>query len=367
MDLSIRKHYLDNLRWITILILIPYHTAMAWNVWREPYYISFEGNKIISSIVVFFSPYFMPLLFVLAGMSTKYALQKRTIKEYIIDRAKKLLIPFLFGTIVLMPVMAYFADKFHGNYSEGFFRHYAVFFTKYTDLSGADGGFSVGQFWFLLYLFVISIVSVGVIQLTKKVNFKTEKAIPFWLVILLGIPLPLLSKWLSIGGKSLVEYTYLFMIGYFVFTDEKITDKAKKYSPLLFGIGLVATVLDVYLFIWADKQYILLNTFAKYVSEWMMIIALIGLAKRYLNFNGKVSDYMRKRSFLFFIYHFIWVVSSMYILYEICGNRTVILFIGTILLAYFMTFVCCEISIRIPFLCLATGTKYSPNRLDGGQ
>ena len=112
---------------------------------------------------MFFSPYFMPLLVVLAGISTKYALQKRTIKEYFIERVKKLLIPFLFGTIVFMPVMPYLADLFHNSYSEGFFRHYAVFHTRYTDLSGADGGFSVGQFWFLLYLFVISIVSVGVI------------------------------------------------------------------------------------------------------------------------------------------------------------------------------------------------------------
>lgn len=34
-----RKHYIDNLRWITILLLIPYHAAMAWNVWGEPNYI----------------------------------------------------------------------------------------------------------------------------------------------------------------------------------------------------------------------------------------------------------------------------------------------------------------------------------------
>ena len=366
MDLSIRKHYLDHLKWIIILILIPYHTAMAWNVWGEPFYISFDGNRIISSIVVFFSPYFMPLLFVLAGISTKYALQKRTIKEYVIERVKKLLIPFLFGTIVLMPIMSYFADLFHNSYSEGFFRHYAVFYTRYTDLSGADGGFSVGQFWFLLYLFVISIVCVGVIQLIKKVGITIKNSIPFWLVILTGVPLPAFSEWLSVGGKSLVEYLYLFMIGYFVFTDEKITDTAEKYSPLLLGIGSAAAVLDVYLFIWADNQYILLNTIAKYVSEWIMIIALIGLAKRYLNFSGKVSDYMRKRSFLFYIYHFVWVVTSMYLLYVICGNHTVIIFIGTILLSYFMTFVCCEIGIRIPFLCLVTGVKIGSNRMGEG-
>lgn len=147
MNVGMRKHYIDNLRWIILLILISYHTAMAWNVWAEPNYIYFEGNRLISSIIVFFSPYFMPLLFVLAGISTKFALQKRTNKAYLIERVKRLFIPFLFGTIVLMPIMAYFADRFNCSYS---------------------GGFSLGQFWFLLYLLIISVVGVGTIVLWKR-------------------------------------------------------------------------------------------------------------------------------------------------------------------------------------------------------
>ncbi|MBP1572567.1 MAG: hypothetical protein J6A55_02040 [Oscillospiraceae bacterium] len=67
MKTSVRKAYIDNLRWAILLILIPYHTAMAWNSWAEPNYIYFEKNRLISSIIVFFSPYFMPLLFLLAG------------------------------------------------------------------------------------------------------------------------------------------------------------------------------------------------------------------------------------------------------------------------------------------------------------
>ena len=147
-----RKHYIDNLRWIILLILIPYHTAMAWNVWGEPNYISLEGNRVISSIVVIFSPFFMPLLFVLAGIGTKFALQKRSNKDYLIERVKRLLVPFLFGTITLMPIMSYIGDKFNCSYEGSFWGHYAIFFTKFTDLTGFDGGFSVGQFWFLMYL-----------------------------------------------------------------------------------------------------------------------------------------------------------------------------------------------------------------------
>lgn len=205
---------------------------------------------------------------------------------------------------------------------------------------------------------IISIVGAGIIAVTKRFVLKTEMTIPFWLVLVLGLPLPLLSELLSIGGKSLVEYTYLFMLGYYIFADGKIISKAEKNCWILFGMGLVATILNVYFFIWSGNEYILLNTITKYVSEWVMVIALIGLGKRYLDFSGKVANYMNKRSFLFYIYHFIWVVLFQYILYGVFENNTCILFAGTVLLAYLATFVCCEISIRVPILCFLTGTKY---------
>ncbi len=362
MTSNIRKHYIDNLRWIILLILIPYHTAMAWNTWGEANYVFFEANRLISSIVVFFSPFFMPLIFVLSGISTKFALQKRTKKQYLVERVKRLFIPFLFGTLSLMPIMTYIADKFNCSYHGSFLQHYVVFFTKYTDLTGADGGFSLGQFWFILYLLIISIVCVEIITLSKKFVSKTEATIPFWLVCVLGLPLPFLNELLSIGGKSLVEYTYLFMLGYYVFADERIISTVQKNSRWLFGIGLEATILNVYFFIWIKKESVLLNFITKYISEWIMIIALIGLGKKHLNFNGKISNYMNKRSFLFYIYHFIWVVLCQYILYGFIGNKTFVLFMTTMLLSYLATFVCCEISIKIPILCFLTGTKYNARK-----
>lgn len=357
MAQTTRKHYIDNLRWIVLLLLIPYHTAMAWNVWGEPNYIFFEGNRLISSIVVFFSPYFMPLLFLLAGISTRLALQVRTRKEYLIERVKKLLIPFLFGTIVIMPIMTFFADRYYHSYAVGFLEHCAFFFTHFTDLTGADGGFSMGQFWFLLYLLVISAISMGLLPLLNRIVTKVDAGIPFWIVLILGAPLPLLSELLSIGGKSLVEYTYLFMLGYMVFSRDGVIQKAEKYRWYLLGIGLVASILNVYLFIWSNRNYAILNTIAKYVSEWFMLLAMIGLAKRYLNFNGKVSHYMKTRSFLYYIYHFVWVVLAQFLLYHAIGNRNAGLFFGTIILSSIMTFLTCEISIRIPLLRMATGIK----------
>ncbi len=360
-ETAMRRHYIDNLRWLTLLILVPYHTAMAWNVWNEPNYIFFEANRAISSIVVFFSPFFMPLLFVLAGISTRLALRKRTGGQYLAERAKRLLAPFLFGTLVLMPVMTFIADRFNYSYSGGFFEHYGVFFTKFTDLTGADGGFSMGQFWFLLYLMVISAAGIGIIKLPDRLNVKTDKTLPFWGVLLLGLPLPLLGELLSIGGKSLAEYLYLFMLGYFVFSADEVINKAEKYRWPLLSAGLTASAVNVYLFLWSGRELPVLNTAAKFIAEWTMIIALLGMAKRYLNTEGRVSAYMSRRSFLVYIWHFIWVVLFQYLLYAQFGNNTLLLFAGTTVLAFIATFICSEITLRIPALCFLTGTKHMKN------
>ena len=287
-EISMRKYYVDNIRWIIILLLVPYHAAMAWNVWGEPNYIYFEGNKIISSIVVFFSPYFMPLMFFIAGISTRFALQKRTIGQYVLERTKKLLMPFILGTVLIMPPMTYIADKFNYGYQGNLFGHYTVFFTHFTDLTGADGGFSGGHFWFILYLFLISLIAVGILVIQRKIMYRKDIVIPLVLVFLWGLPLPLFSGLLSIGGKSLAEYTYIFLVGYYIFSNDDASSKAEKWKWMFLCIGITATIFNVYLFIWSDTQQTLFNTIAKYLSEWFMVSALLGIGKGYLNFNGEI-------------------------------------------------------------------------------
>ncbi len=321
-----RSYYIDNLRWMIILLLIPYHTAQAWNTWGEANYIYFHANKLISSIIVFLSPYIMPIMFVLAGISTRYALQKRSCREYISERVKRLVVPLIFGTIVFMPIMTYIADCFNYSYKGTFIHHYLIFFSKYTDLIGADGGFSLGQFWFLLYLFLISIVGVGIIYFVKK---DIKKTVPLWVVVVLGLPLPILNGLLSC-------YRWLFL-----------------------SVGLVAAFVNVYLFIWSGKEYSVLITVIRFVTEWIMILASLGVGKKMLNQTVSISRYLSSRSFLFFSFHFIWVVVFQYALYQIFESKTVILFCGTIVLSYMATFICCEIAIRIPLLRYLMGIKNS--------
>lgn len=345
---NMRRVYIDNLKWMFIFLLIPYHAAMAWNVWGEPNYIFFEGNKIISSIVVFLNPYFMPFMFLAAGISTRFALQKRTIRQYLVERLKRLLMPFVFGTLLIMPLMTYIADKFNCGYHGNLFEHYLVFFHKFTDLTGADGGFSVGQFWFILYLFLISCLSLGLIVLQKKVMPECRIDLPLWMICLFGLPLPFLHELLSIGGKSIAEYMYMFLTGYYIFSSETIS-KTENYKWLFLCIGSIAAFLYVYFILWSAGQYPMLKI-SKYVSEWFMSAGLLGIGKKYFLFHGKVSQYMTKRSYGFYVFHYICIVLMQYVMYQWYPENIVLLYMMPVLGAYCLTFMCCEICIRIPIL-----------------
>ena len=91
-----RKHYIDNLRSLCILLLFPYHTFMIYNGF-ESFYIHGDVVKPLSDFILICSPWFMPLMFVLAGISSAFSLKKRETSQYIKERILKLFIPLVFG------------------------------------------------------------------------------------------------------------------------------------------------------------------------------------------------------------------------------------------------------------------------------
>ncbi len=357
-----RKHFIDNLRWAVIILLIPYHAAQAFNTWGELNYICFEPSRVISSLIVFLSPFYMPLMFLLAGMSARYSLDKRSYGRFVTERVKRLLVPFVFGTLVFCPILAYLGDKNNFGYSGGFFEHYRVFFTKWTDLSGFDGGFAVGQFWFLYYLFVISVVGVGIAVLIRKIAGpgKAARDLPFPVVCAFAVPLPLLYGLLSVGGKSFAEYLYVFLIGFYVLANDAAIDKLVRYRHITLAVGLAACIVNTYMFVWSGRDFGVANTIAKAFAQWFMLLALIGIGKRWMNRTGRVSAYLSARSFLFFSFHFVWIVLFQRLFSDLLADCTALLYILPIVPAYIATFICSEIAARIPALCFLLGAKPKP-------
>ena len=114
-----RRHYLDNIRWITLCFVIIYHVFYIFNSSGVVSNIGVTGIKELDSICVFIYPWIMCLLFVVSGVSTKYSLNNKTNKEFIKDRAKRILVPSVIGIFVYGWISGwttnYYGDIFAGN------------------------------------------------------------------------------------------------------------------------------------------------------------------------------------------------------------------------------------------------------------
>jgi peptidoglycan/LPS O-acetylase OafA/YrhL len=255
----------------------------------------------------------MPLMFVLAGISTVYALQKRTYKKYIKERINKLLVPLFFGVLLIMPSITFFAERFHNGFTGNYFQQYILFFTKETDLTGVAGGFTPGHLWFLFYLFIISMISLPIIMLCRKSNIKINVGKIYFPLLFLLFFLPLLSRSIfSISDKSLLKEFMYFLLGYFILSDEIVLEKCKKQCFMVSGISLLCIVYIVL----SSNGIIPINKYLDIpISEFYafsIILAFIGLGGRYMDFSNSVTEYLSKISFGIYLFHFSWVVGIGY-------------------------------------------------------
>jgi hypothetical protein len=297
-----RKNYIDNIRSFAILMLVPYHVFMMYNNWGEGQFVEAVPLVLPSLFIRLTAPWFMPLLFLLAGISACFARQKRSnSRDYIQERVYRLLLPFAVGMVTYVPFMSYIADVTNNGYDGGYFAHYAVFFTRFTDFGGAEGGFTPAHLWFLLYLFIISIVSLAVIIPLGKHELKLD--LPVGVFILIGVIPVFAENFLSIGGKSLAKYFLIFLLGYFVFSREYIIEKLVRYRFFLLILTIVTGILSVNFN----------NLFIDFWG-WIVILTVLGLSAKYLSGTGEIRAFFRKNSFLIYEFYYPVMVAAAYLM-----------------------------------------------------
>ena len=94
----LRRAYLDNIRFITVCIVVIYHVIYIFNG-VQPFGVigPFKDRQIQDAFQYITYPWFMALLFVVSGMSSRYYLEKHSTKSFIKDRTRKLLVPSTLG------------------------------------------------------------------------------------------------------------------------------------------------------------------------------------------------------------------------------------------------------------------------------
>ena len=302
-----RNAGIDWLRIGCILLLFPFHTARVFDTW-EPNYIKDAVNPFSTWFVLLTSYWFMPLMFVIAGSSAYYALEKRTSRQFFKERVLRLLVPLLAGIVLVVPVQGYLALLQQYEYTGSYFAFLPGYFTNFSDLTGYTGGFTPGHLWFLLYLFVISTALLPALRRIRRSDRK--KSIPFGDMVLLFwafIPLAIASALPAVGGKNPFHYALFFLLGYWL-AHRDLFDMLKAYCVRLLIAALAAGICFVLLGIRFDfasgyHWQSGLITLMMNLSAWLLILALLGIAQAYCNRSSKALHYCNNASFPVYILH----------------------------------------------------------------
>lgn len=298
-----RRYDLDWLRFIAIVILLFFHTGMWFNTWG--WHVKNSETTVSFQYWMIWSHYFrMPLLLFISGAGTYMALGKRTPGQFRVERFKRLFIPLLFGMFVVVPPQIYYERiSQYANYWD-FYK--TVFqFKPYP-----EGSFSWHHLWFILYLFLYSLLAIPVLKFLRsdkaesfknKIHALLAKPVGILLVpsfiilcsqILLRPYFPEETHDLANDWAYFIFYFLFFLMGIICYSIPKLWSAIganRKYLLLAMLIFIVPFYTcyfhfrDLITLPWTDDTVeTIFDVIAIFVS-WFTVITIVAYGQHYLN------------------------------------------------------------------------------------
>ena len=319
-----RKHWIDNLRWVTVLLVLFYHVIYFYN--NKGVFGGIGGfgeypqcPQYQDVVMYILYPWFMPLLFLLAGISARYALEKKNAREWFRARTRKLLVPSTIGLFVFQWMVGYFNTAVARR--EGLLNVSGI--GKYIMWSVSG----IGPLWFIQLLWLLCLVLLLVRALDKRDRFWN------WcgqaglvVIILLGVlfwageqtlvqnPRPESADGLWNLYKPLF-YLVPFLLGYFVFSHDAVQEKVKKaWIPLLACAVVAGAVLIVTTFGQDNTAPRYMGSPLNCLYGWLACLALMGWFNARFDRTGRFAGYMTRSSFGFYIVHYLVIASLGYMM-----------------------------------------------------
>jgi hypothetical protein len=346
-----RRYDLDWLRIIAILLLHFFHTGMMFTAEWGWHIKNNETSHIFLEWMYFLSRWRMALLFFISGVGTAYALGFRRSGTYIKERARRLLIPLIFGMFVVVPPQIYFERLFRGQKFSSILEFYpSVFqFVPYP-----EGNFSWHHLWFIAYLFLYSLLALPLFLYLRSEKGKTlVNALSKLSIYIFGLPLAMVYVALLVayppGNQNLISdwamfcfYFLLFVSGYIIHTHQSFWQQTERKRKLSLKLGFISIVVINFLrwndlepewsYNWANSLFLCLLAF----NSWFWVLAILGYGKHYLNRKNKLLAYANEAIYPFYILHqtFIVVIGYYVIqLQEDIGLKFVFTIVVTFLLS----------------------------------
>jgi len=368
-----RKHWIDNLRWVTVLLVLLYHVIYFYN--NKGVFGGVggfgDGPQYQDVLMYILYPWFMPLLFLLAGISSRYSLERRSAKEWFRSRTLKLLVPSTIGLFVFQWMTGYFNTLVARETALASVKQPALYFLWV--ISGT------GPLWFIQDLWLFSLLLLLIRKITgsakpcKSNVFQTNVSdtrkfsifnspFSFIWILLLGILFWLGEQTLIMNPRPesadglynlYKPFFYLipFLMGYFVFSRDEVQEAVRRaWIPLMAAAIVSGIVLIVTT--WGEN-----NTTPEYLSSplnclygWLMCLAMMGWFNARFDGTNTFAGYMTRSSFGFYIVHYLVIASIGSMMFYHTQLPPVAMYLILTVAVFTLSPLLYEILRRIPFI-----------------
>jgi pimeloyl-ACP methyl ester carboxylesterase len=345
-----RRYDLDWLRVIAFGLLMLFHTGMLFSTW-DWHVKNIETSAAFDRVMGFLHLWRMPLLFFISGSAVWFAMQRYSAGQFFLERHKRLLLPLVFGMLVVIPPQVYHERLYHQQQYASFWDFYG---TLFTSGSYPQGNLSWHHLWYVPYIWTYSMLLLPLFAWLGSPRGRPwlERVLGWigrpWMLFLLFVPsalsdLALRPFWpgdannlVSDWGNFSHKLTF-FVAGFVLASGTGVYDliAAHRRKFLLAGVGMQAgaVTLGIPQPVWVSggtfpAVHYTLNNF----QIWMWLLAALGYGRRYLSFNHPFLRHANEAVYPFYILH-----------------QTVIIVLG-----YHLAYVNWGIGLKFPLVAAAT-------------
>jgi len=356
---SERRYDLDWLRVIAFGFLIFYHIGMFYVTWgwhvKSPH-----AGPWLEPVMALINPWRLPLLFLISGIALRFAIDKSRLTQFVPRRFMRLFVPIVFGMLVICAPQAYFELYSKGETGSDFW----AFYGQYLDF---DMEFSIltptwNHLWYLVYILAYTLAVVALLPLLRWLDGPAEELFSWlgrgalgWRLLLVPVLPFLCYAWLLAPGFPSTHAFYndwanhaelfsIVLIGWFAAKSPAFWGAVQRHlgPAIVLALGLLLVLAAVRL-TWgaarADQGLATLMTLLRTVFMWVAIVAMLGLAQRYLNRDGPVLRFLTEAVFPYYILHQtlivavgFWVGGLLLPVWQEAGIITVATVVGCVVL-----------------------------------
>ncbi len=303
---SERRHDIDWLRVIAIGLLLIYHIAIIFQPWAL--FIGFirsdESLETLWTPMTMLNVWRIPLLFFVSGMGLYFAMRKRNWKQLLLERTKRILLPFTFGILAITPLHMFIFQKYY-NMPLGYYPHQ-------------------GHLWFLGNIFVYVLLLLPLLYYLKtNENGKIKSAISalmshpggpllisLFFVIEVLLVKPQLFALYAETWHGFFNGLLAFFFGFlFVYSGKTFWQTVLKWRWLYIGLAIILYGIRFVLFATEAPGYLMA------IESNLWIFGVFGFGYKYLNKPSKILSYLSQAAYPIYIIHmFVLYAAALFIL-----------------------------------------------------